>query len=119
MTDTPDIPERVDFWLIEWARSMRASTGHELGFPDHCMPFISGGESQRTVDWDRDEWEKTLARNCAAMDALIASLPPAQALAIRHVYGGDCYRFPRNNLFQLLESAAATLLIGMNARGVI
>lgn len=120
--EIPEIHPRVDFWLNLWARSCRpkASDLARLGFPDHSQPFIGGGESQRAEDWDDDEWRKTVARNCKAMDALIADLPPAQCAAVRNVYAGEnFFRYPRNNLCALLESASNILLVGMNARAVI
>lgn len=53
------------------------------------------------------------------MDALISDLPPAQCCAIRHVYAGDAYRFPRDNVIELVQAAASELLRGMNARVII
>lgn len=119
--DIPIIHHRVDFWLNEWARSLRVKPADmaELDFPTRCKPFIGGGESQRADDFADEQWRHVRIANCATMDALIESLPQAQGCAIKHVYAGDCFRFPRDNLFPLLVTATNTLLIGMNARAVI
>ena len=91
----------------------------ELGYPSKAKPFIGGGESRRGEEWSEDEGIKIWQRNCEVMNALIESLPPAQQCAVCHVYAGDCWRFPRDNLMTLLAKACDALLIGMNERAVI
>ena len=91
----------------------------ELGYPAKSKPFIGGGESQRTEAFEESQSQSIWLRNCEVMDALIDSLPPAQCCAVRHIYAGDSWRFPRDNALKLLEKAAETLLLGMNARAVI
>lgn len=113
-----DIPERVEYWLVNWARWCRKSP-HKLGYPSKVCLIVSGGESQRTEDWEEETYEAIWKRNCAAMDALISDLPPAQCCAIRHVYAGDVYRFPRENVIELIQKAAERLLKGMNDRVII
>lgn len=118
IAETPKIPERVDYWLTEWARWMY-SEPTRLGYPHKSMGIRTGGEDRRTEDWEEDENQAIRLRNCEAMDALISDLPPAQCCAIRSIYAGDVWRFPRENQFALLERASATLLIGMNARAIL
>lgn len=92
---------------------------NKLGYPSKVCLIVSGGESQRTEDWEEETYEAIWKRNCAAMDALISDLPPAQCCAIRHVYAGDVYRFPRENVIELIQKAAERLLKGMNDRVII
>lgn len=118
IAETPKIPERVDYWLNAWASWMR-SEPNRLGFPHKCSGVKTGGEDRRTDSWLEDEELSLRLRNCEAMDALIDSLPPAQCCAVRHIYAGDVWRFPRDNMYDLIERAANTLLIGMNARAIL
>ena len=90
-----------------------------LGYPHKCTGLKSGGEDRRTDSWLEDEEQTIRIRNCEAMDALIGDLAPAQCCAIRHIYAGDVWRFPRDNKFELIEKAASTLLIGMNDRAIL
>ncbi len=95
------------------------SEPNRLGFPHKCSGVTTGGEDRRTDSWLEDEELSLRLRNCEAMDALIDSLPPAQCCAVRHIYAGDIWRFPRDNMYDLIERAANTLLIGMNARAIL
>ena len=113
----PQIPDRVDFWLSAWARWYRLEP-NKLGYPHKVNGLIGGGESRRTAEWEEDETEKIWHRNCQAMDALVESLPPSQCCAIRHCYLGEVWRF-KGRLLELLETASATLLRGMNARAIL
>ena len=116
----PEIPDRVDYWLNQWARWTRKEPSR-LGYPPRTLGLVGGGESRRTDEWEEDTGIAIWQRNCEVMEALIESLPPAQGCAIRHVYSGDewpkVFRF--HNLLKLIELAASKLLIGMNARVVI
>lgn len=114
--DLPQIPDRVDFWLLAWARWMRVKPADEmeLGYPSRVKPWIGGGESQRGDDWAQTEEQNILQYCCMTMNKLIEDLPPTQQCAIQSIYGGDAWRFPRENRLQLVEKAAVTLLIGMN-----
>lgn len=121
--ELPQISPRVDYWLLEWARWLRAEPT-KLGYPHHINGIIGGGESRRTDEWEEDEFAAIWMRNCQAMDALISDLSPPQACAVRHIYGGDVFpdvfRFRHEKpVLSLLEDAAAKLLIGMNARVII
>lgn len=98
---------------------VKPSDEMELGFPPRIKPWIGGGESQRGEDFDEQQDLSIWQHNCAAMNALIDSLPPAQRCAVCHIYAGDCWRFPRNNPIELLVKAGESLLLGMNARAVI
>lgn len=120
MADLPTIHERVDFWCSEWARWMRSKPADEmeLGFPPRVKPWIGGGESQRTADHEQTQYEQIWQYNCATMDKLIGDLSPAQCCAVRNIYAGDCWRFPRENRLELVEDASQLLLIGMNKWGV-
>ncbi len=116
IAEAPKIPERVDHWLLAWAAWMRVrpSDEMELGYPSRVKPWIGGGESQRTDDWEESEAEKIRLWCCETMNKLIKDLPLAQQCAIGHIYAGECWRFPRENKFKLLEDASQALLIGMN-----
>lgn len=120
IAETPKIHEKVDYWLNQWARWMRVRPADEmeLGFPERAKPFIGGGESRRGEEFEEDQNIEIWKYNCQTMNALIGNLPPAQQCAVGHIYAGDCWRFPRDNLFELLELAAETLLIGMHKWGV-
>jgi len=113
------IDRRVDFWLSNWARWMRIKGLSRLGYPGRSEPFIGGGESQRTDDWELDMQDEIWLNNCRAMDALIDGLPPSQGCAIHHVYLGASWRFPRGNVVQLVQDAAKALEIGMNDRSIL
>jgi len=117
----PQIPERVDRALIAWAAWMhvRPADEMELGYPSRVKPWIGGGESQRGEDWSETQEQSVRVFICETMNALVESLPPAQQAAVGHIYCGDAYRFPRDNLFELMEAAAVTLMLGMNKRGVV
>lgn len=119
--EIPQIPDRVDFWLLAWARWMRTKPADEmeLGYPSRVKPWIGGGESQRGDDWSQTEEQNILQYNCSTMNALIESLPPAQGCAVQSVYAGDEWRFPRKNRLELLETAAQSLLLGMNKWGIL
>lgn len=112
------LPERVDHWLTQWARFMR-HPGLRLGYPVKALSFSGGGESQRWADWAEDEESKIWKRNVVAMSALIEDLVPAQRIAVNHVYLGMTARFERNNLIDLIQSAAECLLIGMEKRAIL
>ena len=114
----PEINIRVDYWLNQWAVWYRAEPCR-LGFPHHIPGIVGGGESRRGEEWEEDETNKVWHRNCEAVDALVESLPPSQCCVVRHVYLGEVWRFPRENLMDLLETAVKTLLRGMNARAVL
>jgi hypothetical protein len=79
---------------------------------------MSGGESRRGADVDQDFEYEAWSVNVKALDSLIESLPPAQTCAVRHTYLGEVWRFPRDNLDQLLALAEETLEHGCEARGV-
>lgn len=117
IAETPKIPERVDYWLTQWARYMHHS-GIRLGYPASSPGLSSGGESQRWADWADEEEERIWKRNVRAMDACIQDLPPAQRVAVHHVYLGQTAQFPRGNLYELLEEAAQSLLVGMGNRDI-
>lgn len=116
--DLPQIHERVDYWLNQWARFMR-HPGIRLGYPNASLIFANGGESQRWADWADDEEERIWKRSVKAMDAAINDLAPAQRIAIHHTYLGVTAQFPRDNLFELLEQAASYLLIAMHKRDIL
>jgi hypothetical protein len=111
------IPDRVDYWLIQWARYCRHYRPN-LGYPSKALGLVSGGESRRGEDVDLDFAEQAQKVNCQALDALVDSLPPSQCAAVRSVYLGEVWRFPRENQIALLQAAAETLIKGMDRRGV-
>jgi hypothetical protein len=51
-------------------------------------------------------------------NAVIESLPPAQKCAVHHIYLHAFFRFPRDNVHELLENAKHALEIGLRRRGV-
>lgn len=110
--------KRVEYWLNEWSH-WYAAEPNRLGFPHHVTGVVGGGHSRRGDEWEDEETRKTWHRNCRSMDALIESLPPSQCCAVRHVYLGEPWRFPRENQAALLEAAETALLRGMNARAVL
>ena len=115
----PDIPERVDYWLTEWARYDRTYQPQaRLGYPRQVKPFVTGGESSRWDDWATDEEKAAWLRNCKTLETLIFDLPAAQSCSVRHIYLGEPWRFPRDNCLTLLERAAASLLISMNRTAI-
>ena len=116
LMDRPDIPDRVDYWLLQWGRWCRY-TPDKLGYPSKVTGIVSGGV--RNDDWEEETGQSIWRRNCATMDALISGLPPAQCCAVRHVYAGDAFRFPRENVIELIQAASVALLDGMNARVII
>lgn len=97
---------------------VKPSDEMELGYPARINPWIGGGESQRGDDWTETEEQNVWQYCCMTMNKLIEDLPPAQQCAVQSVYSGDAWRFPRENRFELLETASSTLLIGMNAWSV-
>lgn len=117
----PVIAERVDYWCSQWARWMRSRPADEmeLGFPPRIKPWIGGGESQRCADHEESEAESNWHYCCVTMNKLIGDLPPSQQCAVQSVYAGDSWRFPRDNLYLLLEEAAGNLMLGMNKWGVL
>lgn len=112
------IPERVDYWLNQWAVWYQ-SEPTKLGYPHRSLGLIGGGESRRGEEWEEEENDKVWKRNCEAMDALVESLPPVQCLLVRHTYLGGEFRLQVGDREALLEEAAQTLLRGMNARSVL
>lgn len=112
------LPERVDHWLLQWGRYMRHE-GSRLGYPHKSLCFSTGGESQRWDNWAEDEETKGWQRNVVSMNVLINDLPPAQRLAVNHVYLGTTVKFPRDNLIDLIQMAAHSLLIGMEGKGIV
>ena len=111
------IDQRVDYWLIQWARWIRQYRPN-LGYPTRSPGLITGGESQRWDDYDEDSTRDAWQTNCEALDTLIADLPPSQGAAIRSVYIGEVWRFPRHNMLAQLEHAADSLIQSMDKRGV-
>jgi hypothetical protein len=108
---------RTEFWLIEWAKWIRAFH-HDLGYPHRAIGLVGGGESRRGEDACDDFADEIWRVNCKAMDALIEGLPPSQCCAVRHAYLGEPWKFPRHNMEKLLEMAEVALLVGMESRGV-
>jgi hypothetical protein len=115
--NAPQIPERVDYWLGQWARYMRHD-GTRHGYPTSSLGLMGGGESQRWADWADDEEWRIWVRNVKAMDAAINDLPGSQRVAICHVYLGQVAQFPRDNLMELMEAASNNLLAAMEKRDI-
>lgn len=130
--ERPNLDDRVNFWLIQWARFCRIDDT-DLGYPSTSSPFIGGGESQRADDWLDGETEKVWIKNCQAMNALIDDLPRIQELVIRKVYLGENLIF-RERIFEpvrhntaayldlinvILGQASQRLIPGMNDRDIL
>ncbi len=118
LSETVEDYERVDHWLNQWSKWMRGART-KLGYPSKAVPFIGGGESQRTAEWEEDAQESIWLTNCRAMDALIDSLPPTWGCAVHHIYLGAVYRFPREDVLSLLAKAMGQLREGMNERAIL
>ena len=108
---------RVEYWLIEWAKWVKQWRSN-IGYPGRSIGIMSGGESRRGADVDQDFEYAAWSVNVKALDSLIEGLPPSQTCAVRHAYLGETWRFPRDNLDQLLELAENELERGCEARGV-
>lgn len=110
------IPDRVDYWLTQWAAWHRHDQPR-LGYPSRSAVLVSGGESRRGDEWEEDETRKFWGRNCQIMEALINGLPQGQRTAVNAFYLTVGVEVP--NAEQIVATASESLLIGMNARGVI
>lgn len=106
-------PERVEFHLDLWKR-WKASGQHEGAYGSVAVGLSSGGASQAFDDM-ADASERRCART---VDVLIEDLPPAERCALHHEYLHAVFRFPRNNLDQLLASAKRAIGRGLAAKGI-
>lgn len=105
--------DRLDFHLDNWRRYMKAGEGI-LGYSGTAAGCVGGGNSQ-----DFDAMVGRADMRCAIItDAVIRGLDPSEQAALNHTYLRAVFRFPRDNLAKLLESAKLKVSIGLKARGV-
>ena len=106
-------PERVEWHLLNWARWMRS--GNQIrGLPGRATLLSSGGKS-KDFDEMADSEERKMARN---VDTIIHDLKPIEVMAIHHKYLYAVYRFPRENLADLLAGAKVKIGASLNKKGI-
>lgn len=107
------MPEaRLEFHLDNWRRYMRSGVGVD-GLPGRSVVCQGGGISATF-----DELVDAADMRCAqAVDALMLGLADAERAAINHVYLYAVFRFPRNNLDDLLLSGRFKVAKGLVSRG--
>lgn len=97
--------ERLDWHLANWADWMRRGGSADQGMPDRSSGLKTGGGS---LDFD-EMAQASDALMAAAVNAVIEDLPLHEQCAIEHRYLRSVWRFPRNNLPELIERARRTL----------
>jgi len=107
------MPEaRLEWHLDNWRDWMRAGVVTD-GFPEHSAVCQGGGTSATF-----EELVEAVDTRCAeAVDALISGLTPSELAAISHIYLHAVFRFPRNNLDDLLLSGRFKIAGGLVMRG--
>lgn len=106
--------QRLEWHLQNWADWMRRPS-NRLGYPTHSLCIASGGGS--TVDAFEIMCEEVDAKCARAMDAMIDSLPPNQAMAINHKWLASVYRM--RDMETAYEMALDNLLTMAERRGMI
>lgn len=112
-TAKPEIEQRLDFHLGNWAAWMRSGE-HVQGYKHTAAGCVGGGY---TSDFD-DMVAGADRRTAAIMDTLINDLPPAQSCAVHHTWLTAVYRFPKRNFDDMYAKACETLLVGMARKGL-
>lgn len=108
------MPEtRLEFHFDNWRRWMKNDVIGD-GYPTYAAGFVHGGNSM-TFDEMMDSSDIRCAR---AVDALMRGLTPAERCAINHNYLRAVFRFPRDNLPELLRSARFRIACGLVARAI-
>jgi hypothetical protein len=108
-----DVPERLDWHLLNWRDYMRTGGTRGLGAPTKSAGFMAGGYNN---DFDSMCLEAD-SRAAKAMDGLISSLTPAQSAAIHHRYLTAVYRF--RDFEAVFAEACARLEAWMPSRGLV
>ena len=110
---TLDVPERLDWHLLNWRDYMRTGSTRGLGAPTSACGFVGGGYNN---DFDSMCLEAD-SRAAKAMDGLISSLTAAQQAAVHHRYLTAVYRF--RDFEQVFSEACARLEAWMPSRGLV
>jgi hypothetical protein len=105
---------RLEWHLGNWADWMRRPS-NKLGYPTHSLCIANGGGS--TVDAFEIMCEEVDAQCARAMDAMIDSLPPNQAMAINHKWLASVYRM--RDMETAYEMALDNLLTMAERRGMV
>jgi hypothetical protein len=104
--------DRVDRYLLIWAAWYRHCQPR-IGYPGASLGFETGGIT--CYDDLEHECDEYAGRT---VNALIDDLPPAQGCAVRRIYLGEPWRFPRYNMTMMYELARERIERGLNQWGL-
>lgn len=104
---------RLLWHLDNWSRYMSGWVGPDT-YPHRSLVCSNGGASN-----DFDDMVSTEDRRVAKIvDVVISDLSPIHRAAVSHKWLRAVYRFPRNNLPELLDAAYEAISSSLDRRGV-